>query len=101
MGRPTLLLLLAALLATTSTVSAKLNSNAADIEEELRSASNSRGFTCTLTGSAGQDQCDAAADDDGSKCVWCVLNSIGVCVSETQVNKVVLCFSCWFWLFLA
>ena len=48
----------------------------AELREELlaQKKTQSQSFTCTLTGAAGQDQCDAATDDDGSNCVWCVLN---------------------------
>ena len=94
MGRSTIpLLLLLPLLLLAVAVSAKDTSihgghshgaSHAEIEAELLDV---RGFTCTLTGAAGQDQCDAANDDDGSGCVWCVLNSFGFCVSEEQAAQ--------------
>ena len=65
-----------------------------DIEAELNNNNNDNnsnnyveGFTCTITGATGQGQCDAAKDDDGSGCVWCVVNTFGFCVSETQAEE--------------
>ena len=34
----------------------------------------------------GEDSCDASQAADGSQCVWCSLQSFGVCVSEEQAS---------------
>jgi hypothetical protein len=92
-------LLLASLVLTAATTSAKeakilsrphhRDASHAEIEKELQAEEESpvESFTCTITGAAGQDQCDAAADDDGSKCVWCVLSNFGFCVSGEQADQ--------------
>jgi len=43
-------------------------------------------FSCSIEGASGQDACDASVAQDQSKCVWCTLQSFGVCVSETQAE---------------
>jgi len=88
LSRRQLLLALAsfAVVSADKILSQKHGGHDAIVKELQEEGENIESFTCTITGATGQPQCDAAADDDGSKCVWCVLNSFGFCVSETQAQ---------------
>ncbi|CAB9517032.1 expressed unknown protein [Seminavis robusta] len=106
---PRRLLLLASLFAAVTAHEAKVLSKSHDqqkghaaIEEELRhdrlqkpehaiplgeeEGDDVESFTCTLTGASGKDVCDGTKDDDGTGCVWCILNSFGFCCSEEQAQ---------------
>jgi len=43
-------------------------------------------FSCSVEGASGQAACDASKASDQSQCVWCSIQSFGVCVSETQAQ---------------
>ena len=56
------------------------------VEFNLRGNVGGEDFSCSVTGAASEDVCDATKSSDGSSCVWCSMNSFGMCVSQTQAE---------------